>query len=159
MRTNRNLHLAAILILAAACCVKTQAQDTQAVAVILRNDNPVNNLSLTELRRVLLGDRKYWSGSQRIILLMPKVGTPQRDAIMRLLHMSESDFQKSWLNKVYAGDADAPPAVVPTSGAAVSLVSDAPGAIALVPPTSVKGGVKIAKIDGLSPADSTYPLR
>jgi len=159
VRKNSSLHLAVVLTVVLSVSLSVHSQEAQPLAVIVNRGNPVTNLSVAELRKILLGDRKYWSGSHRIMVLMPQVGSPEREAILRLLHMDESDYKKHWLSQMFMGDADAAPATLPASGTAVVLVSDAPEAIGFIRLSDVKGVVKIATIDGHSPADSLYPIR
>jgi ABC-type phosphate transport system substrate-binding protein len=136
-----------------------QGQSSEPLAVIVNRDNPVDNLSQAELRRVFLGERKFWKGSQKIIVLMPKDGSPERESTLRLLHMNELDYKKHWLGKVNAGDADGIPISLPANGTAISLVSDSSTAVAIIPLSAVRGSVKIMKIDNRAPSDTAYSWR
>jgi len=132
--------------------------DPNALAVIVNKSNPVNDLSMAELRRILLGERKYWRGSKKITLLLPTVGTPERAAALHLVDMDESNYKQYWLEKARAGEADVAPAAAPASAFAVSLVAETTDAIAVVPLADVKGSVKLLRIDGSLPTDSAYPV-
>jgi len=57
------------------------------LAVLVNKGNPANDLTLAELRRILLGERTYWKGSRKIIVLLPTVGTPERQTTLRLVSM------------------------------------------------------------------------
>jgi len=113
----------------------------------------VNALSLAELRKILLGERTTWQGSRKIILLLPTVGSPERQTALRLIAMDESNYKQYWQDK--AGSV-APAASA--SGFAVNLVADTEDAIAVVPLADVKGSVKLLRIDGTLPGESGYPI-
>lgn len=51
------------------------------------------------------------------------------------------------------------PAVVPSSGIALSLVAESPGALAVVPLAEVRDSVKVLRIDGHLPNEAAYPIQ
>jgi hypothetical protein len=134
------------------------AYSPNVLAVIVNKSNPVNGLSMAELRQILLGERKYWRGSAKIALLLPTVGTLERQTALRLVNMDESSYQKYWKEKSSAGEPDGAPATAAASGFAVNLVAETTDAIAVVPLGDVKGSVKMLRIDGFLPTDSAYPV-
>jgi len=135
--------------------VEGAAPSASTLAVIVNKSNPVNDLSMAELRKILLGERTVWRGSRKIILLLPTVGSPERQTALRLVSMDESNYKQHWLDKTSEGSA-APAASA--SGFAVNLVADTEDAIAVVPLADVKGSVKLLRINGASPGDSGYPI-
>lgn len=132
------------------------APSENTLAVIVNKSNPVNDLSMAELRKILLGERTYWRGSRRIILLLPTVGSTERETALRLVSMDESNYKQHWLDKASEGNA-APASSA--SGFAVNLVADTEDAIAVVPLADVKGSVKLLRIDGVQPGEAGYPIR
>ena len=131
------------------------APSANTLAVIVNKSNPLNDLSMVELRKILLGERTVWRGSRKIILLLPTVGSPERQTALRLVSMDESNYKQHWLDK--AGEGSVAPAAS-ASGFAVNLVADTEDAIAVVPLADVKGSVKLLRINGVSPGDSGYPI-
>jgi len=134
------------------------AQNSNALAVIVNKSNAVNNLSTDELRDILLGKREYWKGTQRIQVLLPNGGSPDREVALRMVDMNDSTYKKYWLDKSNAGEVGSAPAAMPSSGIALSLVAESPGAIAVVPLADVRDSVKVVKIDGHLPSDAAYPI-
>lgn len=134
------------------------AQNQNALAVIVNKSNPVNNLSMTDLSEILLGKRTFWRGSQKIVVLLPNGGTPEREVALRTVDMNDSSYKQYWLERASAGDNAAAPAAVSSSGLALSLVSETPGAIAVVPMADVRDSVKVVKIEGHLPSDAAYPI-
>jgi len=135
-----------------------QSQNLNALAVIVNKDNPVSNLSSEELRAILLGKREYWKGSQKIVVLLPNVGSPEREVALRMVDMNDSSYKKYWLDRSSAGESGTAPAAMPSSGIALSLVAETPAAIAVVPLADVRDSVKVVKIDGHAPSDAAYPI-
>ena len=125
------------------------------LAVIVNKSNPVNELPLAELRRILLGERTNWKGTKKIALLLPTVGSPERQTTLRLVAMDESSYKSHW-TEISGGGAT--PVAAPASAMAVNLVAEIEDAIAVVPLGDVKGSVKILRIDGSLPGDAGYPI-
>jgi hypothetical protein len=132
--------------------------NSNVLAVIVNKDNPLNDLSIAELRRILLGERTTWSGSKKIVLLLPMVGSAERQTALRLVAMDESSYKSHWAEKSGNGESGAAPIAAPASGIAVNLVAETQDAIAVVPLGDVKGTVKILRIDGSLPGNPAYPI-
>jgi len=133
-------------------------QNTDAPAVIVNRNNPTSTLSVADLREILLGKRQYWKGSQKIVLLLPNGGSPERTTALRLVNMDDTSYTQYWTERsgtVEGGDA---PAAVSSSGIALSLVAESPGALAIVPLAEVRESVKVLRIDGHLPNDAAYPI-
>jgi len=119
--------------------------------------NPLNDLSVAELRKILLGERTVWKGSRKIILLLPTVGSVERQMALRLVAMDESNYKQYWQEKASGGDGTVAP-TASASGFAVNVVAETNDAIAVVPLADVKGSVKILRVDGSVPGDPAYPI-
>src|SRR4029453_10535946 len=55
------------------------------LAIIVNKSNPVQNLSLAELREYFLAQRSHWSTRQKIRVAMREPGSPEREAVLRLI--------------------------------------------------------------------------
>jgi hypothetical protein len=129
------------------------------VAVVVRPDVPVTNLSLAEVRKVLLGDRQFWTPGQRVTLLMRGPGAKERDVVLRTVYqMSEAQFRQYWIAKVFRAEASSGPRIVYSNEMAVELASTIPGAVAFVDAAEVPKGLTVIRIDGKLPGDKGYPL-
>lgn len=135
------------------------AQSAPRYAVVVNRENPIQNLTMADLRKIFLGEKRFWSGSKTIKVLIRTGGSPERQATLHALEMSELDYKKHWLEKVNAGEADAPPAEVFSNGAIVSLVSGSLGAIAIVAVADVRDTVKVLRIEGQLPDQPGYPIQ
>lgn len=142
------------------CCAQPEmhAGQNHAVAVAVSPKNTVSNLSSGELRKMFLGEKRTWADGVRVKLFSRSPGTAERTALLKLLGKSESDYKQYWTAKVYQGEAEAEPMVLPSNGMQREALAAYPGAIALVEAGEVKPGMKVLKIDGKLPEDENYPL-
>jgi hypothetical protein len=148
---------AAALLVSAPVPVLTQGPD---IAVVVHPDVPIDNLTLAELRRVLLGDREFWTSGVRVALFLRAPVARERDvAIKDVCQMSEAQFRQHWIAKVFRADVQSGPRIVYSGQMAIEQVSRTPGAITFVENSAVVKGVKVLKIDGRSPGQSGYRVR
>jgi ABC-type phosphate transport system substrate-binding protein len=133
---------------------------TDDVAVVVHPDTPVDNLTLGELRRLVLGDRGFWPASVRVTLLLRAPVAHERDVILRIVcQMTESQFRQHWIAKVFRADTAVAPKIVYSSEMSIEMVARIPGAITFVDASRVGKNLKVLKIDGRAPRDSGYVLR
>jgi ABC-type phosphate transport system substrate-binding protein len=130
------------------------------VAVIVHKQVPVNELSLSELRRVFRGERHSWSEDLTITLLTPPQGSPERKVLLNDIYQqrSEVQYQQYWINKLFGEGPSISPKITRSTEMSASLVREIPGAIALVSAYKIPSGVKVLRIDGKRPGQSGYPL-
>ena len=130
------------------------------VAVVVHPDVPVNDLSFAEVRKLLLGDRQYWSSSLRVTLLIRAPVARERDVVLKTIYqMTEAQFRQYWVSKVFRAEAASGPKIVYSNEMATELVAGIPGSIAFVDAAKVPKGTKVLKINGLLPGEKGYPLR
>src|SRR5438128_11307054 len=71
------------------------------VAVVVHPDTPVSNLGLTEVRKVFLGDRQYWSTNIPVVLLIRAPVARARNVVRKIINqMAESPFTQYWMSNV-----------------------------------------------------------
>jgi ABC-type phosphate transport system substrate-binding protein len=130
------------------------------LAIIVNLSNPVEELSLSELRSVFLGERSHWPHGRRVTIVMRDPGQPERVAILRLVYrMGESDFTRYFLQATFTGEALSPPRRLSTSSGVRRFVFNVPGAIGYVRADEADDSVKILRVDGRAPGDPDYRLR
>jgi phosphate transport system substrate-binding protein len=133
--------------------------DTE-VAIVVNSSNPVNSLTLAELRKIYFGDRQYWKGNLPVVLLMRSQGSHERDVVLRVVfEMTEDRYTKYWVAKVMRAEVSDPPASLYSFGMLQEGVRGNPGAIGYVNANDLRPGVKVLRIDGLLPGESGYSLR
>lgn len=165
MTPMRNRIFAAVLLLTCSLLApspRSTAQTSRSsdVAVVVHPDTPVDDLSLAEVRRVLLGDRQYWNSKLPVVLLIRAPVARERDVVLRVIYqMSEAQFKQYWIAKVFRAEASSPPKIVYSNDMQLELIAAVPGAIAFVDARNVRPGLKVLRIDGHLPGEPGYPLR
>jgi ABC-type phosphate transport system substrate-binding protein len=162
MRNRTSFSWKRLALLAVLCLTSLAAAapaDAADVAIVVRPDVPVDNLSFAELRRLFLGDRQFWSSNVKVTLLVRAPGARERDVVLKdIYQMSEAQFKQYWIAKVFRAEVASGPRIVYSNEMAVDLVSGTPGAVAFVDADHVPKGLKVLKINGLLPGAKAYPL-
>jgi hypothetical protein len=148
------------LLLALACLPAMPAAAEGQIAIVVRPDVPVGNLSISDVRKLLLGDRQFWNSGLRVTLLISSPGTREREVVLKSIYqMSEAQFKQYWIAKVFRAEAASGPRIVYSTEMAAELTAAIPGAVAFVDASQVPKGLKILKIDGRLPGEQGYALR
>jgi hypothetical protein len=153
----------AFLLAAAIVFIGSSAATTQPsvgdVAVAVHPDVPIDNLTLSELRRIVLGDREFWPGSVRVVLLVRAPVAHERDVVLKTVcQMTEAQFRQYWIGKVFRADAAVGPKIVYSTQASIELVNRLSGAITFVDAAAAGRNLKIVRIDGRLPGEAGYVL-
>jgi ABC-type phosphate transport system substrate-binding protein len=129
------------------------------IAVVVHRDVPIDNLTFAELRKIVLGDRQFWSSNLRVTLLIRAPMARERDVVLKnVVQMSEAQFRQYWIGKVFRAESSAAPKAVYSNEMSVSLVNSIPGSVAFVDAAQVPKEFKVVRIGGLLPGDKGYPL-
>ena len=148
------------LTMAAQCPLTAQTPKGGDIAVVVNSDTPVSDLSLSEVRKVLLGERQYWNSKLPVTLLIRAPVARERDVVLRVIYqMSEAQFKQYWVAKIFRAEEATPPKIVYSNDMQYELVTAIPGAIAFVDARAVSPGAKVLRVDGHFPGDKDYPLR
>src|SRR5207245_10205247 len=130
------------------------------IAVVVHPDTPVTDLSLAEVRKVLLGERQYWTSKLPVVLLIRAPVARERDVVLRVIYqMSEAQFKQYWVAKIFRAEVASQPKIVYSNDVQLELVSAIPGAIDFVDARNVRPGLKVLRVDGHLPGEQGYPLR
>ena len=115
---------------------------------------------MSDVRKVFLGDRQYWSTNIPVVLLIRAPVARERDVVLKIIYqMSESQFKQYWIAKIFRAEAATAPKVVYSNDMANQLITAIPGAIAFIDSKDVKPGSKVVRVDGRLPGEAGYPLR
>jgi ABC-type phosphate transport system substrate-binding protein len=130
------------------------------LAIVVNTSNPVENLSMKELRKIFLGERSHWPNGRRITLVMMEPGQPERKALIReVCQMNESDFSRHFLHGLFTGEVFVSPKTLASPVGVREFIFNVPGAIGYVRATDVDASVKVVRVDGRLPDDKEYSLR
>lgn len=131
-----------------------------AIAIVAHPDLDVDDLSLPELRRIFRGDRTFWDGGERVVLLVRTPEADEREIVLpRIYQMEESEFRQFWLNRIFRDAVSTGPKMVADQETALQLVAALPGAISFVPAERVTPELRVVRVDGKLPGEPGYPLQ
>jgi ABC-type phosphate transport system substrate-binding protein len=154
------LVLAATLGVRSPALAASQPNPADALAIIVNHANPVDRLTLPELRRIFMLETQTWPNGRKITLVLRQEGQPERAEAIRLIcGLSGSEYSRHVLYQTFRGSVGWGPRSILSAGAMLRFVFNAPGAIGYVPANEVNGTTKVLRIDGLLPDDPAYPLR
>jgi ABC-type phosphate transport system substrate-binding protein len=133
-----------------------------AIVVIVNIANPVDNLSLGELKKLFLGDKARWDTGKAVAPVMLGPGAPERAAFLKIVcGMSDADMAKYFMQAAFTGKANTPPKDVSSARDVKSVVAGSPGAIGFVKAGdfTAGGGIKALKVDGVDASDGGYKIK
>ena len=166
--SRRALGVIAAILLLTGGGVSTAGQPTRSsafgaphatLAIIVNTQNPVNELSIADLRRIFLGETTRWPDGRRITVAMRDTGQAERDAALRLVcSMSDQDFTRYLLQATFRGALQSSPKVLETSTGVRRFVFNVPGAIGYVRGDEVDASVKMLRITGGPPPAQAFGL-
>ena len=136
-----------------------QITTEQNLAIVVSLSNPVENLSMAELRRIFLGERSHWPNGRRITLVMMEPGQPERAVVLRdICQMNETDFNNHFLHGVFTGEVLVSPKTLATPVGVRKFVFNVPGAIGYLRVSDLDPSVKAVRVDERGPEDKGYKL-
>jgi ABC-type phosphate transport system substrate-binding protein len=145
------------------CAWSPLAQAGDAIVIIVNAANPVENLTVGELKKLFLSDRSKWDTGKSVFPVMVTAGAPERTSFLRIVcGQNDADFSKYFLQAAFTGKSATPPKEVGSAAAVKSVVGNSPGAIGFVRAGDLSGSettVKVVKVDGASATDSGYKLK
>jgi ABC-type phosphate transport system substrate-binding protein len=147
-----------VICLSSLACIPLATAQAGDVAVVVNDNNPVTQVSGTELRKIFAGEKRYWSVGLPVRLFVRAPGTHERDVLLKLLGMTESDYKQYWTTQVFRGEAQTEPPALPSNGMQREALVTYRGAVALVSFQEVKAGMKVLKVEGRKPGEAGYSL-
>ena len=129
------------------------------LAVIVNLSNPVEDLSLKELRNIVMVERTHWPDGRKITVTLREPGPPERKAVLSLIYgMNEAGFTRYFLRATFTGQIPNGPRMLSTSELVRRFLVNVPGAIGFVRQVDADASVKTVRIDGRMPGAPNYSL-
>ena len=130
------------------------------LAIIVHKSNPVQNLSMAELREYFLAERSHWSTQQKIRVAMREPGSPEREAVLRLIcgMKRDQDFTTYFLRAKFSEQVVDEPRSLDSTPNMIRFVANVSGAIGYVRADEVDPSVRVIRVDNLLPGDPDYKL-
>lgn len=127
------------------------------VAVVVNMKNPATRMTVSDLRKLFAGEKRTWPGGIPVKLIIRAPEAHEREVVLHVLQLSESEFKSYWIAQAYKGEGGEPVAVFSNGMQKEAVVSIA-GAIALIEASDLKPGLKVLKIEDKLPGQPGYPL-
>jgi ABC-type phosphate transport system substrate-binding protein len=116
---------------------------------VVNRKNPVDALSLAEVRMMLLGERSHWPNGGRITVVMRDPQQPERDAVIRLVcRMDDRDYTRTVLRAVFTAELQSAPKLLGTPAGVIRFIYNVPGAIGYIRASELDGSVKAVRLAG-----------
>ncbi len=145
--------------ISALACASAQ-ELVEPLAIITHQDTNVDELTQDEVARIFLAEQQFWPDNSRITLLIRAPVSPERTFGLRQIYqMSEKEFRKYWITKMFKAEVASAPKVMYSLSMAINLVTAIPGAITFVPFSQVPVNAKVLKVNGKFPDDKDYEYR
>jgi hypothetical protein len=139
--------------------VPTELPQQTDIAIIVNTANPVNNLSMADLRRMLTGDRRFWRGNVQVKLALREPGSRERDRVLySVARVSNKEFIDRWRAKIFRGEASEAPVSFSSDAEASRFLTENPGGMTFLPRGSLPRW-KVLKLEGKLPGETGYALK
>ena len=150
----------AVWLIAGAIDARGQVPGADALAIVVHRANPVDALTMGELRRIFMLETPTWPHGRKITVVLLEKGQSERaEAIRIICGLSEPDFERHVLFQAFRGSVNRAPRSIQSPSGMLRFVFNTPGAIGYVRADEVDDTVKVLPIDGRLPGDPKYPLR
>lgn len=151
-----------IALLASFISIAASAQCTSVgLAVVVSKSNPTDNLSMAQLRKLLLGDVFRWPDRKPVsVISRDGKSAVFKCVLSALVRMSDSEYRRYLSNSDFRGEQSVRMKTVDSDGKAAQAAGS-PGAIAVIEGGSlaaIPDSVKVIRINGKHPGEPGYPL-
>src|SRR5438477_9238608 len=149
----RKLNIILIVVALCAPAALTAADDD--LAVVVNKNNPVDNLTRGQIRKMLLGEQGSWPGGKKVSVILRVAGQPEREGVLRAIcGMTEDEYAQNLMHANFNSDSAAAPKAVSSGAAVRQLVLTLPGAIGFLRVGDVGDSVKVVSVDGVTAGNS-----
>ena len=154
------LHIA-VLILMFCGCARSQCVPG-GLAVVVNKANPVESLSMAQLRKLILGDVRAWQNNKNVALIARDPSTKDFQCVLStIVRLSVAEYHRYIISAEFRGDEPMAIQTVDSDATAGKYVSGSAGGLAIVEANSVPAigaSVKVIRIEGKTLGQPGYPL-
>ena len=154
------LHIAMLFLMFCGC---VQAQCVPGgLAVIVNKANPVESLSMAQLRKLILGDVRGWPNNKNVALVARDPSTKDFQCVLStIVRLSVAEYHRYIISAEFRGDDPMAIQTVDSDAAAGKSVIGSAGGLAVVEANSLPAlgpSVKVVRVDGKALGQPGYPL-
>lgn len=132
------------------------------LAVVVNKANPVESLSMAQLRKLILGDVRAWQDHKPVFFIARDPSSKAfQCALSSIVRLSVGDYRRYIINAEFRGDEPMTVQTVDSDASAARFISSSSGSFAVVEANSVAAlgpSVKILRIEGKALGQTGYPL-
>jgi ABC-type phosphate transport system substrate-binding protein len=154
------LHIAMLFLVFCGCA---HAQCVPGgLAVIVNKANPVESLSMAQLRKLILGDVRAWQNSKNVALVARDPSTKDFQCVLStIVRLSVAEYHRYIISAEFRGDDPMVIQTVDSDTAAGKSVSGSAGGLAVVDANSLPAmgaSIKVVRVEGKALGQPGYPL-
>jgi ABC-type phosphate transport system substrate-binding protein len=154
------LHIAMLFLMFCSCA---HAQCLPGgLAVVVNKANPVESLSMAQLRKLILGDVRAWPNSKNVALIARDPSTKDFQCVLStVVRLSVAEYHRYIISAEFRGDDPMVIQTVDSDATAGKYVSGSAGGLAVVEANSLPAmgaSVKVVRIEGKALGQPGYPL-
>jgi ABC-type phosphate transport system substrate-binding protein len=132
------------------------------LVVVVNKSNAVESLSLSQLRKLILGDVRTWQDRKQASFVARDPSTKDFQCVLSsIVRQSVAEYHRYVINAEFRGDEPMNIKVVDSDTNAARAVSSLPGGFAVIEANSVSAvttSVKVIRIEGKELGQPGYPL-
>jgi hypothetical protein len=148
----------AVLVLLPTVERSAKASDRVILAVVVAQASSVQDLRLSEVRRIFTNEGDSDPSGQRYVPFNHPPHTTDRVAFDKIvLGMSPDEVSQFWIERKIRG-MPAPPRSVDSLSLLLRLIARLPGGISYARPAQLTAEVRAIRVNGKLPSDPAYPL-
>lgn len=134
-----------------------------ALAVVIHKTSRVDDLSVSDLRKMYTGDLRTWPDSSPVVVIeQPADSLTQQRMLHGLLRTTPAGYNRQLLQSHFQGKQLPAIKVLNSDASAIRFVLNVPGAVTIVDAVvaaATPSGVKVLRIAGKLPGETGYPLQ
>ncbi|HTA92574.1 MAG TPA: hypothetical protein VK745_23510 [Polyangiaceae bacterium] len=136
-----------------------RAADRVVLAVFVSKDSSLQDLKMSELRRVFTNaDDSAFSGQRSVPFNHTAHSTDRVGFDQTVLRMNPDEVSRFWIDRKIRG-LPGPPRAVDSLSQLLHLVARNAGGIGYARPAQVTNEVRVIRVDGKLPSDGGYPVQ
>jgi hypothetical protein len=161
--SRRNVLLTLGLALPLVCALPSAERSARAaervtLAVFVAKDSALQNLKMTELRRIFTNADDSGFSGQRSVPFNHTARSGDRVGFdQTVLRMDPDEVSRFWIDRKIRG-LPGPPRAVDSLSALLRLVSHTTAGVGYARPNQVTNDVRVIRIDGKLPSEAGYPI-
>ena len=154
------LHVAMLFLMVCGCA---HAQCVPGgLAVVVNKANPVESLSMGQLRKLILGDVRAWQNSKNVALIARDPSSKDFQCMLSsIVRLSVAEYHRCIISAEFRGDDPMVIQTVDSDATAGKYVSGSAGGLAVIEANSLPAmgaSVKVIRIEGKALGQPGYPL-